>query len=55
MGPNGAGKTTAMKILACLMNASAGEAYIDGISIVQNPAKAKTYRLHAGLLEYTTT
>jgi ABC-2 type transport system ATP-binding protein len=41
VGPNGAGKTTAMKILACLMNASAGEAYIDGISIMQNPAKAK--------------
>lgn len=41
VGPNGAGKTTAMKILSCLMNASAGEAFIDGISIMQNPAKAK--------------
>lgn len=41
VGPNGAGKTTAMKILACLMNASAGEAYIDGVSVLQQPVKAR--------------
>ncbi len=30
IGPNGAGKSTTMKILACLLRASAGEARVDG-------------------------
>lgn len=41
VGPNGAGKTTAMKILASLMTASSGEAYIDGISVLRYPSKAR--------------
>ncbi len=41
VGPNGAGKTTAMKILASLMNASYGDAYVDGISVLSNSLKAR--------------
>lgn len=37
VGPNGAGKTTTMRILATLMKPTGGEAFIDGISVTENP------------------
>ncbi len=33
LGPNGAGKTTTMRILATLIKADSGEAFIDGINV----------------------
>lgn len=41
VGPNGAGKTTTMRILATLDEPTDGDAMIDGISIVENPEKAR--------------
>jgi ABC-2 type transport system ATP-binding protein len=43
LGPNGAGKTTLLSILATLVKPSAGEAYINGISI--RDAKAVRSRI----------
>ena len=41
VGPNGAGKTTTMRILATLMKPSGGEAWIDGISVTENPMEIR--------------
>jgi len=41
VGPNGAGKTTTMRILATLEEPTAGDALIDGVSIVEEPEKAR--------------
>jgi len=41
VGPNGAGKTTAMRILATLDEPMEGDATVDGISVVQDPEKAR--------------
>jgi ABC-2 type transport system ATP-binding protein len=41
VGPNGAGKTTTMRILATLDEPSEGDAYLDGVSIVQEPEFAR--------------
>ena len=41
VGPNGAGKTTAMRVIATIDEPTAGDASIDGISVVQNPEKAR--------------
>ncbi len=41
LGPNGAGKSTALNILTGYLSATAGEAYVDGISIFENPVEAK--------------
>src|SRR5258707_125123 len=40
VGPNGAGKSTTMRILATLDEPTAGDATIDGISVVEEPEKA---------------
>jgi ABC-2 type transport system ATP-binding protein len=41
VGPNGAGKTTTMRILSTLDEPSSGDAFIDGISLVQDPEEAR--------------
>jgi ABC-2 type transport system ATP-binding protein len=41
VGPNGAGKTTTMRILATLDEPTSGEAYVDGVSVVEDPDKAR--------------
>ncbi|MBQ4648214.1 MAG: ATP-binding cassette domain-containing protein [Clostridia bacterium] len=41
LGPNGAGKSTALNILTGYLSATAGEAFVDGISIFENPIAAK--------------
>lgn len=41
VGPNGAGKTTAMRIIATLDDPTDGDAFVDGISVVQDPEKAR--------------
>ena len=41
LGVNGAGKTTAIKMLSCLTHPTAGDAFINGKSIRQEPAAVK--------------
>ena len=41
LGVNGAGKTTAIKMLSCLTRPSAGEAWLEGKSILSQAAEVK--------------
>jgi ABC-2 type transport system ATP-binding protein len=41
VGPNGAGKTTTMHILATLDEPTSGDCFIDGVSVVEYPEKAR--------------
>ena len=41
IGPNGAGKTTSMRILATLDLPTAGDAWIDGFSVVDDPDRVR--------------
>ena len=41
IGPNGAGKTTSMRILATLDMPTAGDAYVDGFSVTQDPERVR--------------
>lgn len=41
IGPNGAGKTTTIRMIATLIQPTDGDAMIDGISVVKDPAKAR--------------
>ena len=41
LGPNGAGKTSTMRMLACLVGASAGTATICGYDIVKDPTEVR--------------
>ncbi|MEX0938931.1 MAG: ABC transporter ATP-binding protein [Pirellulales bacterium] len=41
IGPNGAGKTTSMRILATLDLPTAGDAYVDGFSVVDDPDRVR--------------
>jgi len=41
IGPNGAGKTTSMRILATLELPNAGEAYVDGFSVLDDPDRVR--------------
>lgn len=41
IGPNGAGKTTALRLLAGLLEPTAGQIWLDGQDITQNPAQAR--------------
>ena len=40
IGPNGAGKTTSMRILATLDEPTAGDAFVDGFSVTEDPDRA---------------
>jgi len=41
IGPNGAGKTTSMRVLATLDLPTAGDAFIDGFSVVDDPDRVR--------------
>ncbi|MEM9185557.1 MAG: ABC transporter ATP-binding protein [Planctomycetota bacterium] len=41
IGPNGAGKTTSMRILATLDEPSAGDALVDGLSVIEDPDRVR--------------
>ena len=41
IGPNGAGKTTSMRILATLDMPTAGDAFVDGFSVVNDPDRVR--------------
>lgn len=41
IGPNGAGKTTAMRVLATLDDPTAGDAFIDGFSVIDDPDRVR--------------
>ncbi len=41
LGVNGAGKTTTIKMLSCLTPPTSGDAFLNGNSIVKNPAAVK--------------
>jgi ABC-2 type transport system ATP-binding protein len=41
IGPNGAGKTTSMRILATLEEPSAGDAFVDGFSVTEDPDRVR--------------
>lgn len=41
LGPNGAGKTTTLRILSTLIKADSGDAFINGISVKDNPGKIR--------------
>src|SRR5438046_2118211 len=43
VGPNGAGKTTTMRILSTLEEPTAGDIFIDGVSVSQYPEKARHF------------
>ena len=42
LGPNGAGKTTTLRMLATLIKADSGDAFIDGASIKTEPAVVRS-------------
>lgn len=41
LGPNGAGKTTTIRILACLISPSTGNARIGGYDVIREPIKVR--------------
>src|SRR4051812_41014883 len=43
LGPNGAGKTTTIGILTTRVLATAGEAFVSGVSVTRDPAIARRY------------
>jgi len=47
IGPNGAGKTTCMRILCTLLEPTSGEAWINGLSVRDEPEKI---RMHIGYM-----
>ena len=45
LGPNGAGKTTTLRMLATLIRPDAGDALLEGRSIVKEPEEVAAHRL----------
>ena len=43
LGPNGAGKTTTLRILATLLRATAGQAWVAGEDVTRHPAEARRH------------
>ena len=41
LGPNGAGKSTTMNIITGYLSSTEGEVLVDGLSVLDNPEKAK--------------
>jgi ABC-2 type transport system ATP-binding protein len=41
LGPNGAGKSTTVKILTTLSRPDAGQAFVAGVDVRKDPAKAR--------------
>ena len=41
IGPTGAGKSTTMKVLACLLTATTGDAFVDGLNVREQPDKIR--------------
>jgi ABC-2 type transport system ATP-binding protein len=41
VGPNGAGKTTTMRVLATLEEPTSGDAFVNGVSVIQEPEVAR--------------
>jgi ABC-2 type transport system ATP-binding protein len=41
VGPNGAGKTTTMRVMATLEEPTSGDVMLNGVSVVQDPEKAR--------------
>jgi sodium transport system ATP-binding protein len=41
LGPNGAGKTTTLRIIASLIKADEGDAWIEGVSVKDHPAEVR--------------
>lgn len=42
LGPNGAGKTTTLRIIASLIKADEGDAFIDGVSVKKDPSAVRS-------------
>lgn len=42
IGPNGAGKTTTIKMIATLLKPTAGQAFVDGLDVVQHPEEVRS-------------
>ena len=43
LGPNGAGKSTTMNMLTGYISSTSGQALINGVDILENPIKAKSF------------
>lgn len=43
LGPNGAGKSTTMNMITGYISSTSGQALINGVDIMENPKKAKSY------------
>lgn len=41
IGPNGAGKTTTIRMISTLIQPTSGDAFVDGISVIKEPAKVR--------------
>ena len=41
LGPNGAGKTTTLRIISTLIKADEGDAFVDGVSVKDNPEQIR--------------